>query len=141
MSAIQEHRPRLKADTAVQYGELLNHGIVITRGCCWVDGSNYIFRSTEFDVFSEGDDFESALRQFGSDMEGRLLFLFELVRKGDATDHEFAEFEMLGERFIQATMAHEDEREPRVTLNLRRRSRQRKVWRYLPSNSSALSHA
>lgn len=126
----------------VHYGELTNHGVVITRGCHWRDGDNFIFRSTEFEVFSEGDDFSSALSQFISDMEDRLLYLFEIVRSGDATRHEFEEFTTLSERFIEAAKINETEREPLIALNLRRRKNwTRKVWRSLPKNSSALSHA
>ncbi|HLX33112.1 MAG TPA: hypothetical protein VKR79_10160 [Gaiellaceae bacterium] len=133
-----EHR--VPADRA-RFGELLNHGVTITRACHWVDGDNYVFRSTEFDVLSEGENFDAALARFASDMEDHLFYLFDVMRSGRATDQESAEFAELGERFIGATSRHADEREPAIALNfLRRRNRQRN-WRSLPKTSSALSHA
>lgn len=121
-------------------GELVNHGVTITRGVYWVADGSHVFRSTEFEVFAEADDHDSALQMFVDNMYDHLEHLYELFRAGDATQHELDAFVTLSERFVEAARQHEYEREPAIALNFLRRKRGR-GWRSPPENSSTLSHA
>jgi hypothetical protein len=122
-------------------GRLINHGVTITRGVCWADGSNFVFRSTEFDVLGEADDPQTALNIFVESMYDHLESLYELVRQDEATDHEFQEFLTLSERYFEATRRHEAERERRAPLHFLRRRTSHRVWRSERASSSAMSHA
>lgn len=131
--------PEQGSDAA--HGELMNHGVAITRGVYWVADGSHVFRSTEFDVFAEADDHDAALAMFMDNMYDHLEHLHELVRARDATQHELDAFVTLSERFVEAARRHEYEREPAIALNFLRRGRRGRTWRSVPENSSTLSHA
>lgn len=134
--------PDQPQDISSEHGELVNHGVTITHGVYWIDDGNHVFRSTQFDVFGEGDTRQAALDVFSDNMYDHLEHLYELVRSEQATAHELEAFVILSERYIDATRRHEFEREPAIALNFLRRGRRgSRGWRSLPENSSTLLHA
>lgn len=122
-------------------GAWIVHDVVMTEGVHWVDGSNHVFRSTEFDVFAEGDDWDSALQAFGDTLAEYHADLFTLVNSGEATPHEKETFQKLTERLLEASRRRDSERERLIAINFRRRRRLRRNWRSAHENSSLVLNA
>lgn len=150
MDPDQGHPP---TEDAAELGYLSVADALLSHAVRWIgDDGEYVVRSTEFDVYGDGDSWDEAYIDF-FDHARALFAMYASLEERDMTEHESELALVLGQRIVNCLDARQDELEMELAnmrkrsaffrMFLRRPSQERSdLWH--PSNqrtSSQLSHA
>jgi hypothetical protein len=117
-------------------------GALLLEGQRWeADGAHFI-RSTESEVWGQGDDLDDAVGDFVNHAIELSHHLATQILQGDATEHETQVHALLAERLadIMATVEESETRRRDAAIQLlrlrRRRFREANTWRPAPRSHS-----
>lgn len=117
-------------------------GVLLLNAQRWQDEGAHFIRSTEAEVWGQGDDLQEAVGEFVSHAIELLHHLATQVREVDATEHETQVHALLGERIADVMAAIEESETRRrdamkQLLGFRRRKfREANTWRRAPLTPS-----
>ena len=125
MKAVDTGQPTMDAPASGRVLTIVNHrGMPLADAEYWVDGSDVVVRSREFDCFVVGDSLDEALADFGHAVFEYVESLQALEDNGEATEAERETLNMLSAR-LSRIYIEERRRQRRTGLSriFRRRHR------------------
>jgi hypothetical protein len=112
-----------------EVGEISSHGVLISNAEHWVEHGRHVFRSLEFDVSGDGEDIPSAVSVFVENAEDLCELVTELIREGDATEHEIETASVLVPRFMSVYRQHDRQLRRPLASFFGARRRHSREWR------------
>jgi hypothetical protein len=82
-----------------EVGSVALHGVAVSAAVYFLgEDGEHVVRSTEFDLYGDGDDLQEALAQFVGVASDYLGYIAEEAGAGDATEYELRQGVLLGRR-------------------------------------------